>query len=125
MHLQSSTFNSLKKAVHSTAALPLKIVSDSMLPVIPVGAKLLLKKVEPHELARFDIIVFRQREQLNCHFFWSWNYDGHLMTRSLKEPLENDLACSTDDVLGLVTNFKVSSYQKWAIWLKNLVNRSF
>lgn len=125
MQLQQSTFDALKKRIHQEEQLPLKVVSDSMTPVIPVGAKLMLTKLRPEELERYDILVFKQREQLNCHFFWAWNYDGQMMTRSLKNPLENDLPCSTEDVLGKVTNFELKTTQKLRIWLKNLINRSF
>jgi hypothetical protein len=96
-----------------------------MTPTIPVGAKLIVTALDPSLLKRFDILVFKQREQLNCHFFWAWNYDNRVMTRSLKNPLENDLPCPIEDILGKVTNFELKASQKSIIWLKNFINRSF
>jgi len=66
-----------------------KIVSDSMMPLIPIGAEIHIEKIAKQtEFKKFDILLFKQGERLVCHYFWHQNEvidKGLITTRCLKE----------------------------------------
>lgn len=97
-----------------------RIVSDSMTPLIPIGAEVLLKDyVEGMELKRFDILVFKQKDRFICHYFWHKNrlYDqGLIVTRCLKMG-SKDRPFETKEIVGIVTNYKINFFQKFKILL--------
>lgn len=99
-----------------------KVVSDSMTPLIPVGAELDLEKIdETTVLKKFDIIVFIQNNQLTCHYIWHVNETfekGTIRTRGLKHN-EEDLPFHRKMVVGKVKNFKLGFFTKLRILFKN------
>jgi signal peptidase I len=103
------------------AIIKYKIVSDSMMPLIPIGAEVLITKSHVAlELKRFDIIVFEQEKKLTCHYVWHQNrvFDkGKTFTRCLKynladEPFDND------KIMGVVTNYKIGFFTKIKILIR-------
>lgn len=92
-----------------------KIVSDSMLPLIPVGAEIFLRKINKDEKFKvFDILVFKQNERLICHLFWHQNqfFDKDMIiTRNLKAQ-EYDHPFERRMILGVVTNYRMSLFLK-------------
>ena len=99
-----------------------KVVSDSMTPLIPVGAELELEKLDDNaSLKRFDIVVFANNNQLMCHYIWHVNshFDaGLITTRSLKTN-EEDQPFERKMLHGRVLNFKISFPLKVKLLLKN------
>lgn len=96
-----------------------KVVSDSMAPLIPMGAELLLEAVKPEEIKRFDILVFQEQKSLVCHYVWHVNKihnKGEISTRNLKNG-EMDAPFGFAKVNGRVTNFKMGFFLKCRIFL--------
>jgi signal peptidase I len=106
------------------AIIKYKIVSDSMTPLIPIGAEIFLEKIgEDRELKRFDIVVFEQNKQLTCHYIWhqNKNFDkGMTFTRSLKYNAEDD-PFDQDKILGIVTNYKIGFFTKIKILIRDKI----
>jgi signal peptidase I len=104
------------------AELKYKVVSDSMTPLIPVGAELLLEKINPEtDLKKFDIIVFVKENKLTCHYVWRVNAhfdEGNFITRSLKTNIE-DTPFDGKKIVGRVVNFKIGFFKKIEILFKN------
>lgn len=96
-----------------------KVASDSMEPLIPVGAELLFEPVEQADIRRFDILVFQGSKSLMCHYVWHVNkvYNkGDITTRNLVNG-EMDAPFEFDKVKGRVTNFKIGYFLKCRILL--------
>lgn len=96
-----------------------RVISDSMEPLIQIGAELVLERVRPEDIRKFDILVFKENPVYMCHYVWHVNkvYNkGDIITRSLKEGLFDD-AFSFDKVLGRVVNYKIGFFMKCKILL--------
>ncbi len=114
-----------KKYLSQNQALPLKIASDSMEPLLKIGQeiKLVFKPID--DLRPFDLIVFLENERLVCHFYWHRNsLDGSILTRSLKNPKLSDFPIHPDFYLGLVPDIRLGFAQKAKVTLLNLINGS-
>jgi hypothetical protein len=90
-----------------------------MAPLLPVGCSI---EVAPMNRAPkpFDLLVFydQKLQALVCHYV-KWvneSFGKQITTASLKTGLE-DLPFSTDDVLGIVTNYKISFFRKLKLLL--------
>ncbi len=99
--------------------LKLKVVSDSMMPLIPIGAMLEVEKIhEDYKFQKFDILLFQVDNKLMCHFFWHQNkyFDKDLIiTRNLKDG-DFDHPFPKAKVIGLVKNYKLSFFHKLRIF---------
>lgn len=97
-----------------------KVISDSMIPLIPVGAEILITPVKDASiLKRFDILVFKVEDKLICHYLWHVNkvFDqGKIVTRNLKDG-GCDIPFEFNKVHGRVTNFRLSGWHKFKIAL--------
>ena len=96
-----------------------KVVSDSMEPLISVGAELLLdeRKSIISTLKRFDIVVFQEKDILMCHYIWHINKTldkGNITTRSLKTG-EEDVTFSFKKIQGKVLNYKIGNLLKFKL----------
>lgn len=100
-----------------------KIVSDSMSPLIPIGAEIEIRKlVDGEQLKKFDIILFKQDMRLVCHYFWHENkiFDkGMINTRCIKN-LDEDHPFARTQVIGVVTNFKIGNWLKFKMIIRDL-----
>jgi len=110
--LTREDFNQLKK-------LPLfkgKIVSGSMMPLMPIGSKIVVA-VGDQNIKRFDIIVFLQNGKLICHFLWNINkiIEPKLLQTKNLASLGVDYPITMDDYLGKVVNFKLRLRDKFRI----------
>lgn len=96
-----------------------KIVSDSMAPLIPVGAEILIEAVKPEEIKRFDILLFEESPKLMCHYVWHVNKifnKGEITTRNLSLG-ELDIPFEFCKVKGRVVNFKLDFFTKCKIFI--------
>lgn len=95
-----------------------QVVSDSMMPLIPIGSEITIKKIQDVDrLKKFDIIVFKSGNLLMCHYYWHQNqhFDkGMITTRALKSG-GHDIPFDKNKILGIVTNFKLSGWMKISI----------
>lgn len=90
-----------------------RIVTGSMEPLIMVGDIIKVEAVKLEQLEKFDIIVFYQNEKLICHFVWHKNRFGNqdeVITKSFVGG--EDLPINKEFILGKVTNFKLSFFDK-------------
>ena len=101
----------------------LKIISDSMQPIIKIGDEIEIQPIKFNELKRFDIILFYNAHKPVCHFFWCINgiNKNEFLTRSLKQPKFNDLPTPKNSLVGKVTNFKISLYYRIKITILNIL----
>lgn len=108
-----------------TEPINFRIVSDSMLPLIKVGEEISMIKLPP-TLNIFDIIVFYDKGKLICHFVWQdqKQFNGAVITRSLKDPYKNEVPRDYKNLLGWVPSKKISWTCKTKIILLNWMNRS-
>lgn len=100
----------------------IRIVSDSMLPLIKVGDTISMFK-KPTKLKAFDIIVFFDVDKLVCHFIWKdqKDFNGSIITRSLKEPYKNEVPRNYKDIIGIVSSKKISSTTRIKILFFNFL----
>ena len=120
--MDKKDFESLKKQLQETGALPIKIASDSMVPLLKVSEALVVMPIEK-KVKMFDLIVFYQSERLNCHFVWrdQTDFNNCYVTRSLKEPRHDDPPVPTDCVLGTIPGKNLSILNKLKVLACNLM----
>lgn len=101
-----------------------KIISDSMSPVLKVGQEVeIVPVLDFSQLKRFDIIVFKLGQDICAHFIWTKQNDlrtGNevLITRSLKNPNNNDYPLYSDKIVGKILNHSIPQYWRIIIWIK-------
>jgi hypothetical protein len=120
----------LKEILQRTGSLKCRISSDSMTPLLRVGAMVLVEPLGENgweELRRFDLLVFHDGKDLMCHFLWTKNRlrtPVTLSTRSLKRCLVDDPPVTTEQILGVVRGTRLSLRHKMGVLFKNLIFRS-
>jgi hypothetical protein len=114
--MDRSDFEKLKQSLETAGQLPIRIVSDSMEPLLRVQETLDVKKLE-NSLKTFDLVVFYQARRLNCHFFWrdQKDFDNCIVTRSLKEPAQDDPPVPYDCILGWIPERRIRFSMKLKI----------
>lgn len=112
-------FTALSLLLAKRRKMDFKVVTDSMTPLIAVGAKIQVESLED-EPSRFDILVFWNGRLLICHFLWFTNQitdpcEGPIyITRNLLNEGE-DLPIPGKHVLGRVTNFRIPTLTRLGI----------
>lgn len=99
-----------------------RVVSGSMMPVIPIGMEIFLEEVSFLDLKKFDIIVFNDSGKYTCHYIWHINKhlnQGMIITRNL-DGYKFDDPFAFDQVVGRVTNVKLPLWIKLKLlfWIK-------
>ena len=109
----------LKKQLVNESVVKLKVVSDSMVPLIKIGDLIEVQKIaDLKELKHFDIIVFDQAGRLNVHFLTKIDHTHQqYITQCLKFRGENDYPLKPDQIIGLVKNKNLSLWQKMKVIL--------
>lgn len=115
MEVSSEKFAQLKAAggLHS-----FQVVSGSMLPVIPIGAKVVVGVGEP--IQQWDIVVFWSADhRLTCHVLWHINQTSLggkkvFITHGLQGKWM-DLAITEEHVLGKVINYRLGWWWRWRL----------
>lgn len=110
--------------ISNSETIHFKVISDSMTPVIPIGS-LLNITTDLSNIKTFDIILFKKSTYLVVHFVWKnqMNYNGTIITRSLKQFSLDEEPVSKDQIIGQVTNFSISNLVKFKIYFINLLKR--
>jgi signal peptidase len=106
-------FLKMKKVIDSKGEIEVKIISDSMMPLIQVDEVIRVKKITENP-SIFDIIVFFREKKFVAHFVWRYNGLSHktITTRSLKEKGVNEFPVELNDILGVVQGKKISFFTK-------------
>lgn len=121
IHWNEKLFKDLKIILDRDNFIAMNIISGSMLPLIKIGAKII---VEPYnDYKKFDIIVFKQQDKLFCHFTWNKSIlsNNSIITKSLKNPCQIDHSVAIHDILGIVSNYHLSVFQKTIVIIKNFL----
>lgn len=100
-----------------------KVASDSMYPLIKINDKLVFESVAVDQLKIFDIIIFKRHEKLVVHFIWrnQIRHNQTIITRCLKNIYLDEEPILATEILGRVTNFKLSKFSQFIIFLKTLI----
>lgn len=101
-----------------------KVASNSMEPILKTGDIVKIYPLtQPPRI--FDVVVFKNNLQLNCHFVWrnQLDFNNTLVTRSLKEPGLDEVPINMTEILGWVPDAKISLIMKFRLilwnWLTN------
>lgn len=128
--VDADSFQILKATLLKLGKLRVRIVSDSMMPVIQVGQEVDIKPVAYKDLKRFMPVVFHYEEKyLYCHFVWHLNHvedpNGKrvILTRGIpkKKTKDNiDLPINEDQILGQTCNISIPWWIRlWIILFKS------
>jgi len=125
-HDQTS-FKDLKKKIKKDGFLGIRIISDSMVPLIQIGEEVTVAEyIDQKQLKRFTPILYWDGKKLICHYVWTHNrltnHEGMktIATRSLKDPKSNDIPIAHENILGIVIGRKISFLRKLKIIMTNL-----
>ncbi len=115
----------LKKMLSQKGFVELKVKGTSMRPLISENDIIKIEELKS-ELKIFDIIVFYQDQKLIVHYFWQKNKffnneNENILTRPLNPISGYDFPIRNVEILGIVTNFRVSTFLK----LKIILNKFF
>ena len=125
--ISQSHFEFLKETLGKQGHLNIRIISDSMEPVIKTGEELqVLPCVSDFNLLnRFDILVFWNGKYFVCHYLWNKNQlsfnkkEKLLTTRGLKN-LYEDFPIQESHILGVLPNRRIPFWWKLKIYLRSL-----
>jgi signal peptidase I len=111
MALSRDEFQNIKKLPYFKS----QVVSDSMVPVLKVGDRVVIE-IGDLNLKRFDIIVIFVDGKLICHYIWKINSFVKpviIQTRNMRKQM--DIPIMLDDYLGKVVSHQLSSWQKFKL----------
>lgn len=119
-------FEELKKKLQNEGRLTIKLVSNSMSPVLPTGAVASIEPVSYNQIQNLDFIVFHSNEILVCHAVWRLGYfkdangERTIITRGIATP-HFDLPVSESRILGRVTSHRISRKKFYWLALKSVL----
>jgi signal peptidase I len=126
--LTEEEFRKIQHQLRSENSLGFKVATGSMLPVIPVGAPIVVEKITTPP-KKFDILVFFDGSLLICHFLWHVNThpdsDGNVIyvTCGLSNWPDEDLPVPSNRILGRVVSHQLGRGTKARLILKALFRR--
>lgn len=102
-----------------------KVVSDSMSPLIKINEFLKISN-ENKDYRPFDIIIFKRSSKLVVHYIWRNQiaFNQTVITRSLKKIYFDEEPVHQNDIIGLVTNFKIGPLLKYKILIFCFIMRT-
>lgn len=125
------SFHSLKKTIEKSGFIGVRIISDSMEPLLLVDENVTIRWFgEYRQLKRFTPILFWDGQKLICHYVWhlSKKLDSRgrttVLTRSLKNIEFNDVPVPVENILGIVTGKQISVWHKIRIIFYNILHSS-
>lgn len=94
------------------------VVSDSMHPIIRVGDQLSIEG-SPENFNMFDIVLFKRHNKLVVHYVWrdQKDFNNTVATRSIKNIFLDEEPVKYSDIVGKVSNYKLSLGKKIKILL--------
>jgi len=112
-------FKILRNTILKQGMAPIRIVSDSMEPLLGVDRKYQVASLN-REPKRFDIIVFYREGKLFAHYVWRANILGgkSFTTRSLKDPGNDEVPVPEEDILGILVGKRLNFIKKLLLSLK-------
>lgn len=116
-------FRKLKNSLARAGSVEIRLVSNSMAPLLPTGATARIEPCSPEDLSKYDIIVFWYHGDLTCHCFWSpglfpaANGERTLVTKGLNNSSVDD-PVHESWLLGKVVSHRTSAWQFNALLLK-------
>ncbi|MCO4792575.1 MAG: hypothetical protein KC493_02595 [Bacteriovoracaceae bacterium] len=126
-HDQKS-FLELRGEIENKGALGVRIISDSMTPVLNVDELITVRSLSNYQtLTRFVPILYWDGAKLICHYVWhlskKLNADGKLtvITRSLKDYRNDDIPVPVEHILGTVEGKTIPFGTKIKIILSNIL----
>lgn len=99
----------------------IRIISDSMEPLIKKDEILIIENHDVEKLNRFDIIVFEYYEKVYCHFFWSYINQNIIITKSIKDSNEFDVPINKEHFIGVTKQKHANLLLKLFIYIKILL----
>lgn len=127
----SEDFERLKSVLQLKGGVEIRIVSESMVPLLPVGAIAELVPCGYDDLRRYDLVVFWYQGRLVCHCVWdhghfkSANGERTLITRGLANAGSDD-PVHESWILGRVVSHAVTPAQfNWNYLKAKLKSRMF
>ena len=126
MRITDNDFIFIKKRLLLKRKDFVRIVSDSMVPLIDIGDNVEVTYLDNlDDIKRFDIIIFHLGEVLTSHFYWGRNLfePEKLLFKSLKHVKDYDLPISEQSILGKV-NLTFPLWLKLIVYLSLFINRS-
>ena len=111
--MEKAEFIELKAKLKDEGMIPLKIVSDSMEPLLMVDMNYKVANLE-EQPQRFDIVVFYRDEKLVAHYIWKTNQLRGISytTRSLKDPGSDEIPVAEQDILGILVGKRLNFFKK-------------
>ena len=93
-----------------------KVVSDSMSPLIKINDTLNITD-QLMNYNTFDIIIFKRSTKLVVHYIWrnQIEFNQTVITRSLKNIYYDEEPVKKNEIVGLVTNFKIRPLLKFKL----------
>lgn len=93
-----------------------KVVSDSMSPLIKVNDTLNVAE-QIINYNTFDIIIFNRSAKLVVHYIWrnQIEFNQTVITRSLKNIYQDEEPVKKNQIVGIVTNFKIGPLLKFKL----------
>lgn len=115
-------FSALKNRLQTLGSLNIRIISDSMQPLIRINEELVVMPL-PDKIIPFDLIVFLDQDKLICHFLWQdqKDFDQTIITRSLKEFYTNETPTPYNHILGYIREKKIPWYLRFKIIALNFL----
>ena len=103
----------LRKKLGENGQLSLNVISQSMEPFIKKGDVVIVK--EGSNFKPFDVIVYKQGQQLFCHFYLDQqiiNGETFVSARGLNDLKQIEHPISPNHILGQVVNYELGLLKK-------------
>jgi hypothetical protein len=106
----------LRQEVKVRGQYPLRILSDSMEPILQTHKEYLVRFRPYTELKPYDIAVFLEADRLMAHLLWyKSEHQGHWITKAYRYPGQQDSPLSIRNYLGVIEKPTISRLQ--ILWL--------
>lgn len=126
--ISDKAFNRFREILESGEKLALRVASGSMRPLIQTGEVIFLEKTDLPRV--FDIIVFRQKSKLICHFIKQMNTSPDsngervYITGGLADLNLEDMPVPQSEILGIVVSHSLSRVTRARILMRRLFSRN-
>ena len=113
----------LRALLQERKTLPITIISESMVPLLPVGCRCTIAPVSYTEIKSFDLIVFFSEDKLVCHAVWAKQFlpaangERTLLTRGFNNA-GFDYPVRESEIVARVSSHQMSKWQRLLFVLK-------